>query len=106
MPGVLLLAWRKRRDARTQFLIAWIVLFFGASLVVFFAGSARYLLPMVAPVAMLASGIAAALAGRRIRAANDVQPRAGSDELSALGWLPGVCGVARPGPAKSARVRG
>lgn len=38
-----------------DFLKTWIVLFFGASLVIFFAGSARYLLPMAAPVALLAA---------------------------------------------------
>ena len=38
-----------------DFLKTWIVLFFGAALVIFFAGSARYLLPMAAPVALLAS---------------------------------------------------
>jgi hypothetical protein len=53
-PGTLLLAWRNRREKQTQFLLAWIAIFFACSLVVFFAGSARYLLPMAAPVAMLA----------------------------------------------------
>ena len=33
----------------------WIVLFFAGALVLFFAGSARYLLPMAAPLALLAS---------------------------------------------------
>jgi hypothetical protein len=55
VPGALLLAWRKRRDRETQFLLAWIALFFAGAVVVFFAGSARYLLPMAAPVALLAS---------------------------------------------------
>jgi len=49
------LAWRRRREPETFFLLAWIVLFFGGAVVVLFAGSARYLLPMAAPVAMLAS---------------------------------------------------
>jgi hypothetical protein len=57
LPGAFLLAWRKRREPRTQFLLAWIGIFFACSLVVFFAGSARYLLPMAAPVAMLAAGL-------------------------------------------------
>jgi hypothetical protein len=55
LPGTIVLAWRKRRDAGTHFLIAWIALFFAGALVLFFAGSARYLLPMAAPVALLAS---------------------------------------------------
>ena len=41
----------KRREADTHFLLAWIGLFFAGALVLFFAGSARYLLPMAAPVA-------------------------------------------------------
>jgi len=57
VPGTILLAWRKRREPPAQFLLAWIAIFFACSLVVFFAGSARYLLPMAAPVAMLASGL-------------------------------------------------
>jgi hypothetical protein len=55
VPGALLLAWRKRREPDTLFLLAWMGIFFAGSLVVFFAGSARYLLPMAAPVALLAS---------------------------------------------------
>lgn len=37
------------------FLAAWALIFFAAALVLFFAGSARYLLPMAAPVALVAS---------------------------------------------------
>jgi hypothetical protein len=55
VPGAFLLAWRRRREADTHFLLAWIGLFFAGALVLFFAGSARYLLPMAAPVALLAS---------------------------------------------------
>jgi hypothetical protein len=40
---------------KLDFLTAWIAIFFAAALAIFFAGSARYLLPMAAPVAMLAS---------------------------------------------------
>jgi len=36
-----------------RFLAYWILVFFGSALVLFFAGSARYLLPMAAPVAIL-----------------------------------------------------
>jgi hypothetical protein len=57
VPFTFLLAWRKRREPQTQFLVAWIVIFFGSALVIFFAGSARYLLPMAAPMAMLAAGL-------------------------------------------------
>ncbi len=55
VPGAFLLAWRKRREPETQFLLAWIAIFFAGALAVFFAGSARYLLPMAAPVALVAS---------------------------------------------------
>jgi len=54
LPGAVILSW-KRRDRDTAFLAAWIALFFSAALVVFFAGSARYLLPMAPPVALLVS---------------------------------------------------
>ena len=54
LPGAILLAW-KRRDRETIFLAAWIALFFGGAALLFFAGSARYLLPMAAPVALLVS---------------------------------------------------
>lgn len=59
VPGAMLLAWRKRREPDTLFLLAWIGLFFAGALVVFFAGSARYLLPMAAPLALLASRLPA-----------------------------------------------
>jgi hypothetical protein len=49
--GVLLLAWCFGRG----FVGAWVLLFFAGALMVFFAGSARYLLPMAAPVAILAA---------------------------------------------------
>jgi 4-amino-4-deoxy-L-arabinose transferase-like glycosyltransferase len=48
--GVLLLASCIGRD----FLKVWVLVFFCASAFLFFAGSARYLLPMAAPVAILA----------------------------------------------------
>jgi len=54
LPGAILLAW-KRRDRDTAFLAAWIALFFGGAALLFFAGSARYLLPMAAPTALLVS---------------------------------------------------
>jgi hypothetical protein len=40
---------------RRGFLEAWGVIFFAAGLFIFFAGSARYLLPIAAPLAMLAA---------------------------------------------------
>lgn len=49
------LAWRKRREPETLFLLAWIGIFFAGMVAVAFAGSARYLLPMAAPVVLLAS---------------------------------------------------
>lgn len=42
---------------RPEFLSLWVGLFFAAALVLFFAGSARYLLPMAAPVILLASRV-------------------------------------------------
>ena len=54
LPGAAILAW-KRRDRDTAFLAAWVALFFGGACVLFFAGSARYLLPMAAPVILLVS---------------------------------------------------
>ncbi|HWC97483.1 MAG TPA: glycosyltransferase family 39 protein [Candidatus Sulfopaludibacter sp.] len=55
VPPAFLLAWRRRKEADTRFLMAWIVIFFLCAVAVAFAGSARYLLPMAAPVALLAS---------------------------------------------------
>jgi hypothetical protein len=55
VPGAIILAWRKRKDPDTLFLLSWIGLFFAGALAIFFAGSARYLLPMAAPLALLAS---------------------------------------------------
>jgi hypothetical protein len=57
LPPALMLAWRKRREPETRFLLAWIVIFFAGAAALFFAGAARYLLPMAAPVALLASGL-------------------------------------------------
>ncbi len=45
----------RRRDRDTVFLCAWTALFFLSVAAVVFAGSARYLLPLAAPVALLAS---------------------------------------------------
>jgi len=55
VPGAFVLAWRRRREPDTLFLLAWIGIFFAGALAIFFAGAARYLLPMAAPVALLAS---------------------------------------------------
>lgn len=43
------------RLARTNWLARWVVVFFAAALVIFFAGSNRYLLPLALPVAILFS---------------------------------------------------
>jgi len=59
VPPALVLAWRRAqrapREPDTLFLLAWMGIFFAGAVAVFFAGSARYLLPMAAPVALLAS---------------------------------------------------
>lgn len=49
--GILIWCARHWRD----FLAQWILMFYGAALVLFFAGSARYLLPIALPVAILAT---------------------------------------------------
>lgn len=41
------------RDPDKRFPAVWVLIYFAAALVLFFAGSARYLLPMAAPVALL-----------------------------------------------------
>jgi hypothetical protein len=51
-PPLFVLIWRKRQE---PFLLAWAGIFFCGALVLFFAGSARYLLPMAAPVVLMAS---------------------------------------------------
>ena len=55
VPAAAIAAWHKRREPETLFLLAWIGIFFAGALVIFFSGSARYLLPMAAPFAILAS---------------------------------------------------
>jgi hypothetical protein len=51
--GLTTLVWclRHRRD----FAAAWILIFFASALIIFFAGSARYLLPIALPAAILVS---------------------------------------------------
>jgi len=53
--GVLVLMWLVAEALRRDFLAAWAVIFFAGAMLIFFAGSARYLLPMAAPVAILAA---------------------------------------------------
>jgi hypothetical protein len=53
--GVLVLTWLIVEALRRDFLAAWAVIFFAGALLIFFAGSARYLLPIAAPVAILAA---------------------------------------------------
>lgn len=55
LPPALVMAWRKRHEPDTLFLLSWMGIFFAGALAIFFAGSARYLLPMAAPVCILAS---------------------------------------------------
>jgi hypothetical protein len=49
------LAVRVLLRMRRGFLSAWIAIFFTAALILFFAGSARYLLPLAAPLCILAA---------------------------------------------------
>ncbi|MBI4910598.1 MAG: glycosyltransferase family 39 protein [Acidobacteria bacterium] len=49
--GVLLVVWCVRHGK--DYLAQWVLVFFAAALVLFFAGSARYLLPLALPVAVL-----------------------------------------------------
>ena len=56
--GLLLLlnasrTWWKSASMEERFLSAWIIFYFAGSIVVFYAGSARYLLPLAAPVVLL-----------------------------------------------------
>ena len=50
------LAWLGyKRDLRDRFLWIWIATFFAGALAIFFAGAARYLLPLAVPVCILVS---------------------------------------------------
>ena len=49
--GILIWCARNWRD----FLAQWVLIFFAGALVIFFAGSARYLLPIALPIAILAT---------------------------------------------------
>jgi hypothetical protein len=49
--GILIHCARRWRD----FLAQWVLIFFAGALIVFFAGSARYLLPIALPIAILAT---------------------------------------------------
>lgn len=51
--GVLILVWCATHVK--EFPAAWILIFFASALVIFFAGSARYLLPIALPLAILIS---------------------------------------------------
>jgi hypothetical protein len=55
LPPLAIAAWRRRDDPGTRFLMLWAAIFFLCGLPIFFAGSARYLLPIAAPLAILAS---------------------------------------------------
>lgn len=48
-------ALRGRRDRDTAFLAGWVGIYLAGCLVLFFSGSARYLLPIAAPIAIAAS---------------------------------------------------
>ena len=71
---------------RRGFLEAWVLIFFAGALIVFFAGSARYLLPIAAPIAILATNRCSTRDARhRIRAANGALARPHDRQLSNLG---------------------
>jgi hypothetical protein len=53
--GVLVLTWLIPEALRGDFPATWAAIFFAGALLIFFAGSARYLLPIAAPVAILAA---------------------------------------------------
>ncbi len=57
--GVLILTWLAAEAVHSDFLALWAAIFFAGALVIFFAGSARYLLPIAAPVAILTARTAA-----------------------------------------------
>src|SRR5206468_744770 len=58
--GLLILTWLLSEAMRRDFLAIWAVVFFAGAMLIFFAGSARYLLPIAAPVAILAARTAPA----------------------------------------------
>ncbi len=63
LPAWGIFRWIRGRRSLTSedwFLGGWIAIFFGGALAVFFTGSARYLLPMAAPVCLLVSRLPAA----------------------------------------------
>ena len=97
-PGAAVLAWRSRQDRDTRFLAGWIALFYLAAVVVFFAGSARYLLPMAAPVVLLASRLAPRWLAIGFVAQMAISFGTRGGELPALGWL---SKAARRGPRAS-----
>lgn len=54
--GLAILAWcASRHEAETLFLRVWVLLFFAGALVIFYAGAARYILPIALPIAILAT---------------------------------------------------
>jgi 4-amino-4-deoxy-L-arabinose transferase-like glycosyltransferase len=55
LPFAVLAMWRNRNDRDIQFLVSWIAIFLCGAYVLFYAGSARYLLPLAPPLAILTS---------------------------------------------------
>ncbi len=55
LPFTFRAVWRRWEEADTGFLVLWAAIFLGGAWVVFYAGSARYLLPIAVPLAILAS---------------------------------------------------
>ena len=106
VPAAAIAAWRKRKEPETLFLLAWIAIFFAGAVAVFFAGSARYLLPMAAPVALLASRLNRKwlAAGVAAQLALGTGPR--DRQLPALGRIPDVRGLAARPCGGASRVGG
>ena len=88
--GILIWCARNWRD----FLAQWVLIFFAGALVIFFAGSARYLLPIALPVAILATRRAGLRMLHRPCLRIRAERAAGRGQLSTLERLPSVRALA------------
>ncbi len=87
------------------FLGAWVLVFFAGALVVFFAGSARYLLPIAAPVAILVTrSLPCQHFGGRLRPADGALVGTCDRQLPALGCIPSIRGISFERGRSAARV--
>ena len=87
VPPLAMLAWRRRRDPDTVFLMLLDRHLLRRRTAIFFAGSARYLLPIAAPVAILASRLPYEWLRARVRCQLDCEAWARRRQLPALGRL-------------------